>query len=279
MKQRQGVKEVETLQESEKAPRDTPVLRRPEQRSSSRGLRCYSCHQFGHISSKCPSQGSYYVGSTRNCRKFQKTKNGDTLVPVRSGKVEGMDVSHIVLDTGAGRTLVRSRKRLLGSNVMVECVHRDRVSYPLARVKIIVDEKHYWLEAAAVKKLPMSVLLGRDVPELVKIGQMVQGPTKSLVMAMTTPAQSKKQMEDACTEQKEKQDGAKATPVVEQVNSDVAMDSRMQLKNSLDNVAVLHKAEDFKAPEKPEYLKEGKKLFNVVEIQRLQCDDPTLQPL
>ena len=44
MKQRQGVKEVETLQESEKAPRDTPV-RRPEQRSFGRGPRCLGMSQ------------------------------------------------------------------------------------------------------------------------------------------------------------------------------------------------------------------------------------------
>ena len=281
VKQRQGVKEVETLQESEK-PRDTPVLRRPGQRSSGRGPRCFSCHQFGHISSKCPSRGSYYGGRFGNCRKFQKTEDGDTLVPVRSGKVDGTDDSDIMLDTGAGRALVQlclvPRKRLLGRNVIVECVHGDRVSYPLARVEVIVDEKHYWLEAAAVKKLPMSVLLGRDVPELVKIGPTVQGPTKSLVMATTTQAQAKKRMEeDACIEQKEKQIGAKATPVLEQGDSDVAMDS---LKNSLDNAAVLHKAEGLKAPEKPEHLDgEGEKLFNVEKIQRLQREDPTLQLL
>jgi hypothetical protein len=127
----------------------------------------------------------------------------------------------------------------------------------------------------------MSVLLGRDVPELVKIGPTVQGPKKSLVMATTTRAQAKKRMEeDERTEQKEKQSGAKATPVVEQVDSDVAMESRVQLKNSLDNAAVQHKAEGLKAPEKPEHLDvEGKKLFNVEEIQRLQREDPTLQPL
>ena len=125
------------------------------------------------------------------------------------------------------------------------------------------------MEVAAVKKLPMSVLFGRDVPELVKIGPMVHGPKKSLVMATITRARAKKRMEeDERTEQKEKQSGAKATPVVEQVDSDVAMDSRVQLKNSLDNAAVLHKAEGLKAPEKLEHLDaEGKKLFNVEEIQ------------
>ena len=97
----------------------------------------------------------------------------------------------------------------------------------------------------------MSVLLGRDVPELVKIGPTVQGLKKSLVMATTTRAQAKRRTEeDERTEQKEKQSGAKATPVVEQVDSDVAMESRVQLKNSLENAAVQHKAEGLKAPEK-----------------------------
>ena len=79
----------------------------------------------------------------------------------------------------------------------------------------------------------------------------------------------------------EKQSGAKAfTPVVEQVDSDVAMDSRVQLRNSLDNAAVLHTAERLKAPEKSEHLDgEGEKLFNVEGIRRLQRKDPTLQPL
>ena len=59
-----------------------------------------------------------------------------------------------------------------------------------------MDEEHYWLETTAVKKLPISVLLGRDGPELVKIGPTVQGIKKSLVMAMTTWAEAKKRMEE-----------------------------------------------------------------------------------
>ena len=49
-----------------------------------------------------------------------------------------------------------------------------------------MDGGCYWLEAAAVKKLPISVML---VPELVKIGPTVQGPMKSWAMATTTRAQ------------------------------------------------------------------------------------------
>ena len=202
---------------------------------------------------------------------------------MRSGKVEGTDVSDIVLDTGAGRTLVRSclvpKKRLLGRNVMVECVHGERVSYPLARVEIIVDGRRYWLEAAAVKKLPMSVLLGRDVPELVKISPTVQGPMKSLAMAATTRAQAKKRREeDTRTEQKEKQSGARAKPVVEQVDSDVAVDNGVQPKSRLDKAAVPDEAEGLKAPE--EWLethpnKEREKVFNVDEISR-DCSWKTL---
>ena len=129
----------------------------------------------------------------------------------------------------------------------------------------------------------MSVLLGRDEPELVKIGPTVQGPIKSLVMATTTRAQARKEMEgDACTEQKEKQSGARPRPVVEQGDSNVARENGVQLKSRLDSAAVLHEAEGLKVPEKRLETHpgiEGEKLFNVSEIQRLQREDPTLQPL
>jgi hypothetical protein len=46
------------------------------------------------------------VEGVRNSQKFQEAESGDTLVPVRSAKVEGMDVSHMVLDMGVGRMLV-----------------------------------------------------------------------------------------------------------------------------------------------------------------------------
>ena len=52
------------------------------------------------------SQVGVPVKGVRNCWKFQEAESGDTKVPVRSTKVEGVDVSDIVLDMGVGRTLV-----------------------------------------------------------------------------------------------------------------------------------------------------------------------------
>ena len=79
----------------------------------------------------------------------------------------------VVLDTGAARTLVRDslvpRNRYLNKFVSVQCVHGDYASYPLAKVEVVIEGKSFFVEAAVVKKLPTSVLLGRDVPELVRI--------------------------------------------------------------------------------------------------------------
>eukprot|EP00731_Ephydatia_muelleri_P000442 Em0001g442a len=86
----------------------------------------------------------------------------------------------------------------------------------------------------------------------------------------------KKMEEDARTEQKEKQSGARPKPVVEQGDKDVAKENGVQLKSRLDNAAVLHEAERLETHAESE----GVKFFKEVhEIQRLQREDPTLQPL
>ena len=47
----------------------------------------------------------------------------------------------------------------------MQCVYGDYASYLLAKVKVVIEGKSYFVEAAVMKKLPTSVLLGRDVPE------------------------------------------------------------------------------------------------------------------
>ena len=54
-----------------------------------------------------------------------------------------------------------------GGEIPIGCAHGDTITYPLAQVEIQVGEGCYMVEAAVSKTLPVSVLLGRDVPELV----------------------------------------------------------------------------------------------------------------
>ena len=136
--------------------------------------------------------------------KQSKVKEGHSLV-WKTGYVEGREVKDIVLyiDTGAARTLVRDdlvpRNKFLKKCVAVctMCTWRQG----LFKVEVVVDGKSYLVEAAVVKKLPKSVLLGRDVPELVRIGN----PEEAL--AAMTRAQAKRKREEEESElEKEKFD-------------------------------------------------------------------------
>ena len=87
------------------------------------------------------------------------------------GFVEGQFVYDIVLDTGCSRTSVRSDlvgKEKLNSekSVTVQYAHGDAVEYPVATVEIGVQGRRVTVEAAMSDKLPHSVLLGTNVPEL-----------------------------------------------------------------------------------------------------------------
>ena len=89
------------------------------------------------------------------------------------GKLEGIQVRDIILDTGCSRTLVHkdllSKDNLLaGEAVAIRCAHGDTVLYPLAQVQL---EEAILMEVtvAVADKLPMSVLLGTDTPLLSKL--------------------------------------------------------------------------------------------------------------
>ena len=109
------------------------------------------------------------------------------------GFVEGQFVDDIVLDTGCSRTLVRSdlvgKERLSSEkSVTVQCTHGDAVEYPVATVKIRVQGRRVTVEAAVSDKLPHSVLLETDVPELVS---WLKKENKALMVV--TRSQSRRQ--------------------------------------------------------------------------------------
>ena len=64
------------------------------------------------------------------------------------------------------RGLVTEEKILEGEVVTVRCAHGDMVVYPLAEVEMELDGAKMMVQAAVSDTLPVSVLLGTDVPEL-----------------------------------------------------------------------------------------------------------------
>ena len=85
--------------------------------------------------------------------------------------MEGQAVTDVLLDTGCSQTLVKSElvpttKQVEGDVVTIHCAHGDTVLYPLANVELVVDGIPLQVEAAVSDTLPVSVLLGTDVPEL-----------------------------------------------------------------------------------------------------------------
>lgn len=101
------------------------------------------------------------------------------------GVIEGRVITDIVLDTGCSRTikvhhnLVGEDKQLEGETVTVRCAHRDTVLYPLAEVEMELDGVPMRVKAAVADRLPVSVLLGTDVPELGRLLQMNQSTVHS----------------------------------------------------------------------------------------------------
>ena len=107
--------------------------------------------------------------------------------------VEGIVIDNVVLDLGSACTMVRQdfvhKERLVGgASIRLRCAHGDVVTYPLASVKLEIDGMSLPVTTAVANKLPVSVLLGTNVPELQKlITQSVVQPN-ALVM---TRAQAK----------------------------------------------------------------------------------------
>ena len=82
-------------------------------------------------------------------------------------------MNDIVLDTGCSKTLVHhdlvlQEKLLPGEAVTMRCAHGDNALYPVANVNLVMDGVPLVVEAAVSKSLPVSVLLGTDVPELAR---------------------------------------------------------------------------------------------------------------
>ena len=151
-------------------------------------VKCYNCGKRGHIAMNCPDHALL-------------CDEGIGCAATRKGKVEGKEAKDILLDTGCSRTMVQrglvpEGKILEGEAVTVRCAHGDMVLYPLAEVELELDGAKMKVKAAVSDTLPVSVLLGTDVPELGRLLRAnpstvrTEGVEEALVV--TTRAQQKK---------------------------------------------------------------------------------------
>ena len=122
-------------------------------------------------------------------------------------------VEDIILDTRAARILVHEDLvppcTLQHGEVKIRCAHGTNITYPLASIKVSVGGENLSVRAAVSKTLPASVLLGRDVPELMSLlGSNAAPDAPSLALAATTRAQRRRQnLEEIQTQQREQASG------------------------------------------------------------------------
>ena len=179
-------------------------------------LTCWKCFRKGHIAAACPESTSMY------CAWTQQKKSKSYPRAVRTGLVEGIPVQDIMLDTGSNRTLIRRdlvpTEKPVEGEISVRWAHGDVITYPLAKVAIEIGGEHYNVEAGVVDRLPVSILVGWDVPQLVNLLQddSAQKEPRQVddSMAVIKRAQKKNQQKErAIIADKEHQSGALPHPV------------------------------------------------------------------
>ena len=97
--------------------------------------------------------------------------------------MDGVPVK-ILLDTGSTRTFVRcnlvpKNKIVVGKTVSVSCIHGESTRYPLADLDVTIGGNQFRVRAGVSDKLPVPLLLGRDVPELSRLLGTSVGNTSS----------------------------------------------------------------------------------------------------
>ena len=120
---------------------------------------------MGHMSMSCHSK-ALYGGANDKENRF----GGEDAEVMVSGLVEGNPIDFL-LNTGSAKTLVRrdlvlEEKVLVGKVVVVRCTHGENVDYPLADLDVEIEGRRMTIRAGVSNRLPVPILLGRDVPEL-----------------------------------------------------------------------------------------------------------------
>ena len=187
---------------------------KPKSKRDLKDIECFNCRKKGHYSMNCPHHAMFCTERKMEISgRISVKKCPVEMKPgvVKSGKVEGETVNDILLDTGCSRTLVHRRfvsqeKAQDGGAVAIRCAHGDTVLYPLATISLEVEGRPIEVEAAVSDTLPMSVLLGTDIPELTELlqGKTAQTNAKEQAfMVVTRAAATKKKIEEEEYQRKE----------------------------------------------------------------------------
>ena len=136
-----------------------------------REIRCYSCGEKGHVATRCPAK-AYFCGGPRVSEKVRRSKQGKGVYC--TGIIEGTPVTDVLLDTGCSRSLVRKElipsQNLKGdAGATVVCACGDSITYPLTDVTVLIGGSKLIVEAGVSDTLPVSMLLGTDVPEMASL--------------------------------------------------------------------------------------------------------------
>lgn len=189
----------------------TPIAKSERPRRDLKDITCFTCDRKGHYAANCPNllcveRRSNYRGETELIEHMVSPKQGI----FHAGKVEGQTVSDVCLDTGCTRTMVRQdlvppEKLLEGDSIAICCAHGDTVVYPLARVEVEVDGQAHEVEAAVSTKLPMSMLMGTDVPALPALVTAKLGEVETAHAVMTRAQKKAQESEEASDRLREKE--------------------------------------------------------------------------
>ena len=144
---------------------------KPERKSAP--SRCFHCQQRGHFVANCPNNAALYCeGEDRSSVDVSALHQGEKGV-FRRGVIDGVYIKDILLDTGASRSMIREDilppDHRVDGEVTSRCAHGDMVAYPLTAIAVDIGSWQLVVKAGVSRTLPVSVLLGRDVPELLQL--------------------------------------------------------------------------------------------------------------
>ena len=187
--------------------------------------RCFHCQQRGHFAANCPNNATLYCeGEDKSSVDASAPHQGEKGI-FRRGVVDGVYIKDILLDTGASRSMIREDilppDHRVDGEVTIRCAHGDMVAYPLTAIAVDIGSRRFVVKAGVSRTLPVPVLLGRDVPELLQLleGESSTAPepqeseTEDVLAATTRAQERRRENEAALIQAREQDDSARASPV------------------------------------------------------------------